>query len=258
MDGNENQFASSTYEVEDRYEATSASEVVCWSRMQAESGQELSAILERKELERRAGGGVFFWGIGNPPPRAIAGLAKLRAPVGVIFSVMRSKPKSVDVSPEAVLLWTHYLDIGGMRRPLPPGAVVTSRSSTAKGDKRVHFALMCHSSYPLSMGDYGPFDHLAYRNLSEAGGTIGASQVTALVKKVTRYGSDARYRVNLEASLVGSYWVKLVDPVLLGSHHRDLIDHSSSLNVDDWLLLSSQLRQAQADLEDEDSQPLLI
>lgn len=40
-------------------------EFVCWSKVQAESGQTLNAIVARKEKERLAGAGVFFWGVGN-------------------------------------------------------------------------------------------------------------------------------------------------------------------------------------------------
>lgn len=39
--------------------------LVCWSRMQAEAGQSLDAIVRRKELEREANGGLFLWGVGN-------------------------------------------------------------------------------------------------------------------------------------------------------------------------------------------------
>src|ERR1700730_13554838 len=38
-------------------------EFVCWSRMQAEAGQQLEAIIFRKERERQAGGGMFCWGV---------------------------------------------------------------------------------------------------------------------------------------------------------------------------------------------------
>ena len=42
-------------------------DMVCWTRMQAESGQNIEVIIARKELERRTGGGLFFWGVGNAP-----------------------------------------------------------------------------------------------------------------------------------------------------------------------------------------------
>jgi hypothetical protein len=64
--------ASSTPTVDFR----GSDELICWTRMQSEAGQQLDAIMSRKELERRAGGGIFFWGVGNPPPRIINELAR--------------------------------------------------------------------------------------------------------------------------------------------------------------------------------------
>ncbi len=55
-------------------------DIVCWTRMQAESGQDLLNIVRRKEIERRANGGIFFWGVGNAPTEQQARLpdAKLQ------------------------------------------------------------------------------------------------------------------------------------------------------------------------------------
>ena len=52
-------------------------EYLCWTRMQVEAGQALESIIARKEIERRAGGGLFFWGVGNAPSTAINALARL-------------------------------------------------------------------------------------------------------------------------------------------------------------------------------------
>lgn len=74
-------------------------EYICWARMQAEAGQGLDEIVARKERERRAGGGTFFWGVGNAPAAIVNVLARAAMPVRAIFSVMKSRPKAVDVSP---------------------------------------------------------------------------------------------------------------------------------------------------------------
>lgn len=73
-------------------------EYVCWSRMQAEAGQQIETIVSRKELERRAGNGSFMWGVGNPPAIITGALARAKVPVHVIFSMMKSRPKAVDVA----------------------------------------------------------------------------------------------------------------------------------------------------------------
>jgi hypothetical protein len=81
----------------------SPSEILCWSRMQAEAGQELAAIMARKELERLAGDGLFFWGIGNAPSRAVGQLARVGHEIDVVFSVMKSRPKAVTQCRESLL-----------------------------------------------------------------------------------------------------------------------------------------------------------
>lgn len=43
-----------------RTRALNLTEVVCWTRMQAEAGQNINRIIARKEAERRAGGGLYL------------------------------------------------------------------------------------------------------------------------------------------------------------------------------------------------------
>jgi|SRR5580693_804078 hypothetical protein len=90
--------------------ATTWPTVFCWTKMQAEAGQPLAHILRRKDLERSAGDGVFFWGIGNSLGTRILDLLGASGCPVVVFSTMRSKPKSEDASPDSVLRWTGYLD----------------------------------------------------------------------------------------------------------------------------------------------------
>src|SRR5205807_8143218 len=84
--------------------------VVCWTRMQAESGQDIQTIIARKELERRAGDGLFFWGIGNAPSRAIRSHAAGGEDIDVVFSLMKIRPKARDISPAGILAWRTYFD----------------------------------------------------------------------------------------------------------------------------------------------------
>jgi len=92
------------------------SEILCWSRMQAEGGQQLNEIVRRKELERAANNGLFCWGVGNAPNRATAGLARNQVAVDVVFSIMKSRPKMVDVAPSTTLIWRKFLDLEGRER----------------------------------------------------------------------------------------------------------------------------------------------
>lgn len=226
---------------QDNYHHLEAGKIVCWSRMQVEAGQALASILRRKELERVTCDGTFYWGVGNAPPRAISNLAKLGQCVSVVFSVMLTKPRLEDVEPSAVLRWTRFLDMNGVPRELPDGAVVTSRGTTAKGDKKMHFALMCHSPEPLVLGDYGPFNPDDFRNFSEMGAPVGASQVTALLKKADSSSKDSKYRINLRAVLTGSYWVRLIDPVPMSLADRLVLTDDLPMDAREWLEIARSL-----------------
>jgi hypothetical protein len=102
-------------------------ELLVWTRIGSEAGESVHAIVARKEAERQAGGGLFCWGVGNAPSSGIATLLKAKAPVNVVFSLMRSKAKAIDHSPGSVLRWRAYLDAAGKARPLPAHVRVTSR-----------------------------------------------------------------------------------------------------------------------------------
>ncbi|MEG3177112.1 hypothetical protein U1872_12795 [Sphingomonas sp. RB3P16] len=190
------------------------SERFCWTRMQSEAGEGLSRIVRRKDLERRSGNGLFFWGVGNAPSRAIPALVRTAAAIDVLFSVMKSKPKLRDVAPERVLVWQRYIDAEGTVRPIPRNVLVTSRA----GSRDFHYALICRSEVPLNVADEGPFDPAACRNYG-AGGAVGASQVTALLERCAPDGS-ANYRIAMRARLTGSLWVKLIDPIELSGPAR--------------------------------------
>lgn len=212
-------------------------EKVCWTRMQTEAGEGLSRIVRRKEMERRAGSGLFFWGVGSAPSRAIPGLAKAAAVIDVLFSVMKSKPKTCDVEPAALLAWNGYVDTNGVVRAIPRNVLVTSRATS----RNHHYALICHSDVALAVSDEGPFDPGAFRNYG-AGKSVGASQVTALLERYAADGS-ADYRVAMRARLTGALWVKLVEPVELSSASREWLA-AEPFDEDDWVGIVDTVRRA--------------
>lgn len=208
---------------------------ICWTRMQAEAGEQLARIMRRKELERRSGGGIFFWGVGSAPSRAIPALVRTAAVIDVLFSVMKSKPKEKDVTPAKIVAWRSYVDTDGAVRPIPDHVLVTSRV----GSRGYHYALICRSDTPLRVADEGPFDPSAFRNVG-AGGVVGASQVTALLERHTKDGASD-YRVAMRARLIDGFWVKLVDPIELNDADRDALDEDR-MDEDDWLTLVARIR----------------
>src|SRR3546814_9875240 len=114
--------------------------VFFWTKMGTEVGQALEDIVQRKELERQSGAGVFAWGIGNSIGPAIkhAKSAERIAMLETLFTPMKAAPKNIDVSPRSVLLWPGYQDgnSGEVERP-PDPMLVHSRGHYGTGeDKR--------------------------------------------------------------------------------------------------------------------------
>lgn len=210
--------------------------------MQAEAGQGLEAIIARKEVERQAGDGLFLWGVGSAPSRAIRPLAQLARRIPVVFSVMRSKPKPIDAAPSRTVVWRRYVDKDGAVRPLPAHCIVTSRGDSAKGPKRAHYALMCRSEASLILRSGIDFDPASYRNAGAAGAPVGASQVTALLQPAAPSGGKPGYEANMTAELTGSYWVRLADPQELDRAAQDALSQADGISADAWRALARQLR----------------
>jgi hypothetical protein len=233
-------------------------EFVCWSRMQAEAGQPLDTIIARKELERRAGEGMFLWGVGNAPAVVTKVLAKSRHPVEVIFSIMKTRPKAADVAPSRTLLWRKYLDVNMVERPLPSHVIVTSRGGNEPGSKKYHFALVCYSNTPLRIERGAPFDPAAYRNAGGTQAPVGASQVTALLKRVGRGSDTSDYEANMKATLVEDYWVRLTDPMEMSRVQIEALSEASTHGLQHWLDFARELGADRRQAEYSRTQHLLF
>ena len=231
-----------------------------WTRMQAEAGQGLEAIIQRKERERQASGGYFFWGVGNAPALMISSLARTEAPTPVIFSRMKSRPKAVDQNPKSTVIWRKYIDCYGKVRPLPPYALVTSRGESEIKKKTAHYALHCFSAHSLGIaGNNEAFFSASYRNAGGRGAPVGSSQVTALLVPASESSDrgDAEYVIDMRASLAGSYWVKLVDPSPLSERALDIVKRAAS-DPGDWNELVSDLRGKPSTPPGDGDTPLLL
>lgn len=186
----------------------------CWTRFGTEAGEKIDSILARKELERLATGGMFLWGIGNSVGPAIRDLIRLEVRPMVLFSPMRSKPKTIDVTPSGLTVWSEALDLDGRDWPIPEGVKVTSRKGSETGrTKRSHYALVCRSSSPLSALDLASLRYEELVNL-QSKNKLGASQVTAVVEQLAQGTADCTlYPVAFMAELVFPYFVKLSGPL---------------------------------------------
>ncbi|WP_192183018.1 hypothetical protein [Mesorhizobium amorphae] len=224
-------------------------DLICWTRMQSEAGQGLADIVARKEMERRAGNGVFLWGVGNAPAVSTSAYARLRVPVKVVFSIMKGRPRVADVAPRSLLVWRRYLDMYGVERELPPQALVTSRGVTEGGEKKRHYALMCRRATPLRIEQGVGFDPTAYRNVGANGGPVGASQVTALLQRVAP-ATSGDYEANLTAELICSYWVRLTDPFVLRAGEIARVEQSARVaTTNEWIRMVADLRRGACEIE---------
>lgn len=210
-----------------------------------ESGEALDRIVQRKDLERRAAGGLFVWGIGNGLGKAIRDLVNSEPEPRVLFSPIRSAATTIDRNPTGVLLWLHYVGPSGQPTPLPEASFVTSRDSTANGSaKAAHYALFCRSDDPLATKDLGTVRFAELRNLTTQR-PVGFSQVTAVVSRSVRAeGRDLEYPVVLSAHLAAPHFGRLATPVALHPEDSKRVDTLAELGDPDlWLSEIKQIKQ---------------
>jgi len=207
--------------------------------MGAEAGQDLSEIIERKELERYAGGGYFAWGIGNSLGRAVseAQQALEDRQLEVLFTPMRSAAKAADKSPGAKLLWLAYQGIDGVKRELPGAILLTSRGDPKK---KSHYALLCYSASRINVAhDNLPSLDVASLANFRSRNPIGSSQVTAVVRRTIPHwdrASSSNYQVAFKAEIAGDGFAKLLDPVRLrGSLHDLYLSACRARDATAWL-----------------------
>jgi hypothetical protein len=136
-----------------------------------------------------------------------------------------------DRAPTAIAAWTSARDLSGEAFALPETSLVTSRFDPA-GTRVTHYALVCFSDESLTpsiSNEKIVFSEI--RNLL-TGRPVGASQVTAVVTRVSSGTvGKAAYEVLLRARLVYPYLLQLRKPMLLPSPDDE----------SDWSTVVSQL-----------------
>lgn len=183
----------------------------CWTKFGTEAGEDVEAILHRKEAERAGNGGVFLWGIGSSVGPSLAALVRVTAAPEVVFTPMLSRPARRDTAPAEVVVWRSASGLDGAAYELPAHSVVTSRGE----HRRRHYALVCRSERPLRGSAQGVLDPAEVRNLV-TGSPVGSSQVTAVVERVDPPSQpQRRYLVAFRAQLVHPFLITLRGPVPL-------------------------------------------
>jgi len=189
----------------------------CWTRFGTEAGQSIDQIFERKEQERAANGGLFFWGIGNALGPSIRELLRRTTSPEVLFSPIKSLPRSVDSQPAVVVAWTAAETFLGEPFELPVHSLVTSRYDPS-APRESSYALVCFS--PRSLNEARCDEQIAFAGLRNlrTGRPIGSSQVSAIVQSVESiHAQTPRYEVWIRAKLVEPYFLRLRNPLPLSS-----------------------------------------
>ncbi len=180
----------------------------CWSRYGTEAGETFASIIARKELERRSNAGTFLWGIGSALGPSMQALLASTCEPTVAFSPIRSRPRERDVCPGEVVTWTAGHTLSGERFPLPTHSIVRSRFDPS----RAHYALVCYSRDAIDSEKSAA--QVALRQVCNilSGRPIGASQVTAVVKRQEGGDQDGPvYPVTIIAELRAPFFIRLTE-----------------------------------------------
>ena len=214
-----------------------------WSVVGEDAGETLSHIVTRKEAERRAGRGEFWWGLGTPLGEGV----KLAAIVNggtlpALFSALKPKGKSNEDANAKIQVWNSWCSIrkGGQHGTIPDHVLVTSGYTAPQPGKaeKAHYGLVCHSDARLVLGNHGTFNpaqcRTAKNNLAP-----GSSQRAALLTGQHTH-SQGPYTIAFEATLVGPWYVRLDDGrVLTPAGINGICQYKDG---DDWLGLVKSLR----------------
>ncbi|WP_323122679.1 hypothetical protein [Burkholderia alba] len=215
----------------------------CWTKLGAESGEELPTTVLRKEWERRLGGGRFLWGIGQSLGSSAQIAAHRTGSLIALFSPVASKPRPGDWKREDSLLWNAWIDASGQVRQLPPHAFIASRATLPSGRPRAsHYALVCASPTELCIGTRLRVypDHL--RSVS-TGKPLGAAQGSAVVDYIgrTEEQTGKSYPLALSVELEAPYVVRLTQPSVLKA--RDLAEINKASREGDFETFADLVRR---------------
>jgi hypothetical protein len=209
----------------------------CWTRFGTEASQTIEQILNRKEQERLANSGTFFWGIGNAIGPSMRELVRLNAHPEVLFSPIKGKPRPADIAPPSVAAWASACGIFGEPFAMPKSSLITSRFDPTS-PKTAHYALVCHSDQPLTLNGSAEISAASLRNLL-TGRSVGASQVTAVVdRRLSSESASSIYTVAFRTRLIPPYLIRLSDPFILppGS--------IGNQGVNDWTEIVQRYRES--------------
>lgn len=178
-----------------------------WTKVGIEAGESVTDILARKEAERVAGKGIFWWGVGNSLGPAVHKMAEATGgTLPILFCALLGPSKPHDIAPASIVRWKRWRDWNGKIADVPSFVRVTSRGQDWNGkDKGTHYALVCRSENPIIFDRNGPLFDPRYCT-THLGKIPGDLQITALLRgDLNTPHRDARYRIAFKATLVSPW-----------------------------------------------------
>jgi hypothetical protein len=127
-----------------------------------DAGEPLNHIVLRKEAERSAGAGEFWWGLGAALGPVVE--AKVQVSGGSLPALFSASSNNSPQLPPQVRIWDGWSSRLDPRQGgrMPSHAIVTSGYDPKK-EERPHYALVCHADHKLTLGHKG-FCHLTKCN----------------------------------------------------------------------------------------------
>jgi hypothetical protein len=204
-------------------------EFFVWTQMEAEGGEELLRIIQRKESERMAGGGVFWWCVGNSiSAEALRKHADKTGTLSVVFSQKPTCAQEKGRNPSEICVWSCYED----NRTLPPHVLVTS------GPSKREYALVCQSAESVTIRKQ-PFDDSLVQTYM--GNSFHTKRVTQLVRRpIGAKQNGGNYDAGFSATLIQPWVVRLARPRVLTPNERGVL--LGWKPGDDWMSLVRRLR----------------
>jgi hypothetical protein len=116
----------------------------------------------------------------------------------------------------------------------------------SKGNpKSRYYALVCETADEISRTAGGAVNTSMLRNFGDGGKSIGSSQITSLVQRITPNGTGLSYPITIRGTLVAPHSVRLTAPRALLPVELQLLQETSleGKTREDWLATAGRLRR---------------
>ena len=214
-----------------------------WGEVSFDAGESPEHIVVRKEAERIAGSGEFWWGVDAPFGITVEVKAEQNGgTLPVLFSRSRKTDKQQSGQVRVWDTWRSLLHPQQHGR-IPGHIIVTSGHDPGK--RQTRYALTCHSDGKLALGAIGFCDLAQSRSVKDGGRVDGLRGAHVLIKDkplISRLGhsSESVHSIAFKATLVGHSFVLLENfRVLTLAELNRVLQFKTG---DDWLSLAKKLR----------------